>query len=62
MNAPGELAHVKFIDTGDTTAQAFDDASLDDVWILTLIKIGDWWRVWGLSHNHLPSVGDVGLL
>ena len=59
---PGELAHVKFIDTGDTTAQAFDDAPLDDVWILTLIKVGDWWRVWGLSHNHLPLAGDVGLL
>jgi len=53
---------VKFIDTGDTTAQAFDDAPLDDVWILTLIKVGDWWRVWGLSHNHLPLAGDVGLL
>lgn len=56
---PGELAYVKFIDVGDLTAQAFEATSLSDVWILTMVKIVDGWRVWGLSHNLPPSAAEV---
>ena len=58
--SPDRLAHVKFIDTGNTSGQAFGDAPLDDFRILTLVKNDDgWWQAWKISHNLIPSQDDV---
>lgn len=51
-----DIAAVKFMrDTGHPM-RAFGDAPLDEVMVLTLVLEADgWWRVWGLSQNHVPS-------
>lgn len=57
---PGDLAYVKFIElAGDSGAQAFDDAELQDFWILTMVKGADRWLVWGMSHNVVPPASQV---
>jgi hypothetical protein len=56
---PGDVAYVKFIDSGDSTARVFAEAPLEDVWILTMVKVGPLWKVWGLSNNYLPGAADI---
>ena len=57
---PGEVSYVKFISMdGAEVAQAFADAPIEDVWFLTMVKVGDEWKVWGLSHNHIPPASRV---
>jgi hypothetical protein len=57
-----DVAHVKFIElAGEASAQAFAEAPLDDVWVLTLVKPSgsDWWLVWSLDHNAFPDESVV---
>jgi len=56
---PGEIAYVKFIDVSGAAARAFDDAPLDDVWILTMVKATSQWHVWGLTHNRVPHAAEI---
>lgn len=57
---PGEVCYVKFISMdGAEVVQAFADAPIDDVWLLTMVRVGEEWKVWGLSHNYLPPANRV---
>jgi len=59
-DAPDEIAYVKFtLDTG-FPMRAFGGAPLQQVQILTLVRCPDgWWRVWGISENHVPSARRI---
>lgn len=57
-----DIKYVRFIEFGgDEAGQVFADAPLHDVWVVTVVQPpGDeWWRVWGLSHNHFPTTEEV---
>lgn len=57
-----DVAYVKFIElTGEASAQAFADAPLTDVRVVTVIKPSesDWWLVWSLTHNSFPNENDI---
>lgn len=56
------IKYAKFMRlAGDKSAQAVDDALVDDVAILTLVKPddSDWWLVWGLSENYIPTTKEI---
>lgn len=57
-----DIKYVRFIDySGDGAGQVFEEAPLHDVYVVTVVKQpgDDWWRVWGLSHNHFPTTDQV---
>jgi len=55
-----QIAAAKFIRDTGWSMQAFDDAPLDEVVVLTVVLCPDgWWRVWGMSKNHVPSNNRV---
>lgn len=57
-----DIRYVKFIDyEGDGPARLFADAPLTDVWFATVVQPqgSDWWLVWGLNHNHMPTTEEV---
>lgn len=59
-DAPGELAHVKFMPDTGHVMRGFDDAPLPDVLFVTLARFPDgWWRVCGYSRNHVPPASQV---
>jgi hypothetical protein len=56
------IKYAKFMRlAGDKSAQAVEDTVVDDVAILTLVKPDDseWWLVWGLSEDHIPTTKEV---
>ncbi|MBV9822855.1 MAG: hypothetical protein JO144_11500 [Actinobacteria bacterium] len=62
QDEPDGIAGIKFIEFGgEAVGQVFEEAELHDVWIVTVVKPTgqDWWRVWGLSHNHQPTADEV---
>jgi predicted nucleic acid-binding protein len=57
---PDQIAYVKLIPDSGMSGVAFASAPLYDVQILTLVRCADgWWRVWGLSRNHKPSMDEI---
>lgn len=57
-----DIKYVRFIEySGAEAGRVFADAALTDIWVVTLVKRegDDWWRVWGLSHNHFPTADKV---
>lgn len=59
--SPESIAHIRFIPDPGTSARAFADAPLYDFQALTLVYVSDevGWKVWGLSHNRMPSHAEV---
>ncbi len=56
------IKYVRFIEFGGEEAgQVFADAPTSELWVVTVVKPegDDWWRVWGLSHNHFPTTAQV---
>jgi hypothetical protein len=59
-DAPEKLAYAKFMQDTGWSMKAFDDAALDDYYILTMALCPDgWWRVWGLSRKYTPPASQV---
>lgn len=57
---PELIKYVKLIDTGGRAMRSFGEAVLREVYILTVVACPDgWWRVWGLSFNHVPSASEI---
>lgn len=57
-----DVTYVKFIElAGEASAQAFADAPLTDVRVVTVVKpsASDWWLVWSLTHNSFPNENDI---
>lgn len=56
------IRYVKFMEMAwEGSAQAIDDAEVDELFILTVVKPdeSDYWLVWGLSHNHVPPQSEI---
>jgi hypothetical protein len=58
---PRDLAYVKFLEIAGESVQAVGDIELQNVWILTMVRSGSRWLVWGMSLDYCPPASEVFL-
>lgn len=54
------IAYVKFMPNVDHTMQAFGEAPVEHVQVLTMVRCEDgFWRAWGVCENRFPTSAEV---
>lgn len=55
----GDIGFVRFMRDVGHSMRAFGDAPIDDMVILTTVRVGEFWQVWGYSHNYFPTPDEI---